>query len=88
MMQEMNGMKCTDKHMRILSRVIAVTAALMMVLLLSGCEQKTDDSTISVKALQEKCGTFANFVLSSGCDIPASTPWENIEAFFSAAEGK
>ena len=42
----------------------------------------------AVKALQEKCGTFENFVLSSGCDIPASTPWENLEAFFSAAEGK
>ena len=53
-MQEMNGMKCTDKHVRILSKVIAVLVAVTMVLMLSGCEQKTDDSTIGVKALQEK----------------------------------
>ena len=54
MMQEMNGMKCTDKHVRILSKVIAVLVAVTMVFMLSGCEQKTDDSTIGVKALQEK----------------------------------
>lgn len=29
---------------------------------------------------------FPNFVLSSGCDIPAQTPWENLEAFFAAAQ--
>lgn len=39
----------------------------------------------SVKALVGKCGSYPNFVLSSGCDIPATTPWENLEAFFEAA---
>ena len=38
-----------------------------------------------VSALVAKCGSYPNFVLSSGCDIPASTPWENLEAFFEAA---
>lgn len=28
-----------------------------------------------------------NFILSSGCDIPLDTPWENIEAFMKAARG-
>ncbi|MBO7653534.1 MAG: uroporphyrinogen decarboxylase family protein [Kiritimatiellae bacterium] len=36
-------------------------------------------------ALKERCGGYPNFVLSSGCDIPAATPWENLEAFFAAA---
>ena len=31
-----------------------------------------------------ECGRYPNFVPSSGCDIPAGAPWENIEAFFSA----
>ena len=39
----------------------------------------------SVRELREKCGGYNNFVLSSGCDIPPGSPWENIEAFFDAA---
>ncbi|MBR5120381.1 MAG: methyltransferase, partial [Clostridia bacterium] len=36
--------------------------------------------------LLQKCSTYPNFVLSSGCDIPPKTPWENLDAFFAAAE--
>ena len=36
--------------------------------------------------LLQKCNSYPNFVLSSGCDIPPKTPWENINAFFAAAE--
>ena len=36
--------------------------------------------------LLEKCSAHPNFVLSSGCDIPPKTPWENIDAFFAAAK--
>ena len=39
-------------------------------------------------ALIERCGKYPNFVLSSGCDIPPLTPWENLDAFFAAAEGE
>ena len=38
-----------------------------------------------VASLVERCGAYPNFVLSSGCDMPVSTPWENVEAFFAAA---
>lgn len=38
----------------------------------------------ATRDLMERCGAFDNFVLSSGCDIPATTPWENIEAFSGA----
>lgn len=37
------------------------------------------------RSLLEKCRAYPNFVLSSGCDIPPMTPWENIDAFFEAA---
>ena len=32
------------------------------------------------------CGNYSNFVISSGCDIPPASPWENIDAFFAAVE--
>lgn len=42
----------------------------------------------SVKAetarIMEKCAKYPNFVISSGCDIPPMSPWENIDAFFEA----
>lgn len=31
-----------------------------------------------------ECSVFANFLISSGCDIPPMTPWDNIYAFFQA----
>jgi uroporphyrinogen decarboxylase len=37
-------------------------------------------------ALLEKCAKYPNFVLSSGCDIPPMTPWENIDAFFETVD--
>lgn len=33
-----------------------------------------------------ECCVRENFVISSGCDIPPASPWENIDAFFAAAE--
>lgn len=35
--------------------------------------------------LLDKCGGHKNFVISSGCDIPPSSSWDNIDAFFAAA---
>jgi len=36
--------------------------------------------------LLKKCGRYPNFVISSGCDIPPLSKWENIDAFFAAVE--
>lgn len=38
----------------------------------------------AVTALLDACSAYENFVLSSGCDIPPSASWENIDAFFAA----
>lgn len=32
------------------------------------------------------CCSFPNFVISSGCDIPPASPWDNIDAFFAAVQ--
>ena len=37
-------------------------------------------------SIMERCCKYNNFVISSGCDIPPMTPWENIDAFFEAVE--
>ena len=36
--------------------------------------------------LMEKCSKYPNFIPSSGCDIPPLSPWENIDAFFTAID--
>ncbi len=48
-----------------------------------GTPDSVKEATLS---LLEKCSKYPNFVLSSGCDIPPLTPWENIDAFFAAAK--
>ena len=40
----------------------------------------------AVRELLEECGGYENFVVSSGCDIPPMSKWENIDAFFEAVE--
>lgn len=44
-----------------------------------------DEMYAATVRLIETCGRHPNFVLSSGCDIPPSAKWENIDAFFKAA---
>ena len=46
-----------------------------------GTPEKVREETI---ALLQRCAKYPNFVLSSGCDMPPMTPWENIDAFFAA----
>ncbi len=40
----------------------------------------------AVMALLERCSKYPNFAISSGCDIPPLSPWENIDAFFKAID--
>ena len=38
------------------------------------------------QALLDACAKYPNFIVSSGCDIPPLTPWENINAFFETVD--
>ena len=38
------------------------------------------------KLLMSRCCKYSNFVISSGCDIPPQSKWENIDAFFEAVD--
>ena len=33
-----------------------------------------------------ECFSHPNFVISTGCDVPPASPWDNIDAFFEAVE--
>ena len=40
----------------------------------------------ATSALLRECGKHKNFVISSGCDIPPDSSWDNIMAFFEAID--
>ena len=40
----------------------------------------------ATRELLSQCGSYQNFVPSSGCDIPYHASWENIQAFFDALQ--
>lgn len=48
-----------------------------------GTPQSIRSATLQV---MEKCCSYPNFVISSGCDIPPMSKWENIETFFGAVK--
>ena len=48
-----------------------------------GTPEKVREETL---ALLGRCSKYPNFILSSGCDIPPMTPWENLDAFFAASD--
>lgn len=49
----------------------------------NGAPQSVREETLKVLT---ECTQFKNFIISSGCDIPPMSPWENIDAFFSAVD--
>jgi uroporphyrinogen decarboxylase len=51
--------------------------------LCNGTPESVREETLSV---MEACTKKPNFVISSGCDIPPLSPWNNLDAFFRAAE--
>ncbi|MBQ2987932.1 MAG: uroporphyrinogen decarboxylase family protein [Clostridia bacterium] len=50
------------------------------------CFGTEDAVRTETQALLEACASYPNFIVSSGCDIPPKTPWENIEAFFDTVD--
>ncbi len=49
-----------------------------------GSSEQVYDVTLAL--MKECCEKYPNFVISTGCDVPPLTPWENINSFFKAAE--
>ena len=49
-----------------------------------GTPESVRAATLSL--MEKCCSEFPNFVISTGCDVPPLSPWENIDAFFAAAK--
>ena len=49
----------------------------------NGTPQSVKEQT---RRIMEECCGYRNFVISSGCDIPPGSRWENIDAFFEAVK--
>ena len=49
-------------------------------------EGSPEQMKTATKELLEQCGHYDNFILSSGCDIPHTASWKNINAFYEALE--
>ena len=49
----------------------------------TGTAQSISENT---NEILEKCGIYPNYIPSSGCDIPPTSPLENIDAFFEAVK--
>lgn len=43
-----------------------------------------DSVKSATKEIMDKCCSYSNFVISTGCDVPPMSKWENIDAFFEA----
>lgn len=50
------------------------------------CNGTPDSVKEATHKVMANCAHAPNFLISSGCDLPPMCPWENIEAFFAAAE--
>ena len=51
---------------------------------LGGTEESIRNETLNL--MKQLCRDYPNFLISSGCDIPPNSSWDNIYAFFNAVE--
>ena len=76
-----NAVKMTDMLSDVPDDVLIMGNISPADLFLGGTSQKTRAATLH---LMQECCIKPNFVISSGCDIPPKSSWENIDAFFAA----
>lgn len=43
---------------------------------------KPEEIRADVQRVYTECSQFDNFMISTGCDVPAASKWENIDAYF------
>lgn len=46
----------------------------------------TEQIVAETNAVYKKCGNYPNFMISTGCDIPATAEWNNIDAYFKTVD--
>ena len=48
------------------------------------CNGTVESMRKTVLEILGRCGKYENYIISSGCDIPPMSQWENIDTFFEA----
>jgi len=51
---------------------------------MNGTPESIRSATLSL--MEKLCPKYPNFIISSGCDIPPESPWENIDSYFCAVK--
>jgi uroporphyrinogen decarboxylase len=52
------------------------------------CQPEPAEVTARATDLLARTAAHRNYVLSSGCDVPAGAPLANLDAFYAAAKGR
>lgn len=78
-----NAVKMADLLEKIPSDIIAMGNVDPAGQIQNGTPQSVREATTQIL---NECSKYPNFVISSGCDIPHESPWENIDAFFDAVK--
>lgn len=78
-----NAVKMSDMMAKIPADVVAMGNVDPASQIRNGTKESVKKAT---KEIMSECCKFDNFVISSGCDIPPASPWENIDAFFDGAK--
>ena len=78
-----NAVKMSDMMEKIPADIIAMGNVDPAAQIKNGTPMSVMNAT---KEIMSACCSYPNFVISSGCDIPPESPWENIQAFFQAVD--
>lgn len=78
-----NAVKMSDMMAKIPANIIAMGNVDPAAQIKNGTPMSVMNAT---KEIMSACCSYPNFVISSGCDIPPESPWENIQAFFQAVD--
>lgn len=77
-----NAISMADMMPKIPENIIAMGNIAPSDQFLNGTPESVRAATLGL--MEALCPKYPNFLISSGCDIPPSTKWENIHAFFQA----
>ncbi len=68
-----------EKALEVLPEDIIVMGNVNPVLFRTGTP---DEIKAAVQNVFDECSAYDNFMISTGCDVPAASPWDNINAYF------
>ena len=78
-----NAIKMADMLMKLPNNIVVMGNVDPAGQIKEGTPESVKNATLNI---MNECCSYSNFVISSGCDIPPASAWENIDAFFDAVK--